>query len=89
MEYILSNYAPESLFRYFEDICSIPHGSGNEKQIADYLCNFAKINKLFVLRKLYAVFLPLRRTNVCLMATPPHQRCSVCPIRSFLVLRYL
>ncbi len=46
MEYILSNYTPESLFRYFEDICSIPHGSGNEKQIADYLCNFAKINKL-------------------------------------------
>ena len=46
MNYILSNYSPESLFRFFEDICAIPHGSGNEKGIADYLCKFAEDNGL-------------------------------------------
>ena len=42
MNYILSDYKPNDLFRYFEEICSIPHGSGNEKGIADYLCKFAE-----------------------------------------------
>ncbi len=42
MNYILSDYKPSKLFRYFEEICAIPHGSGNEKGIADYLCDFAK-----------------------------------------------
>ncbi|MBQ4116469.1 MAG: aminoacyl-histidine dipeptidase [Clostridia bacterium] len=46
MNYILSNYSPEALFRYFEEICAIPHGSGNEKGIADYLCKFAEDNGL-------------------------------------------
>ena len=31
---------------YFEDFLSIPRGSGNEKQISDYLVEFAKKNKL-------------------------------------------
>ncbi len=38
----LSVFEPEALFGYFEDICAIPHGSGNEGAIADYLVNFAK-----------------------------------------------
>ena len=46
MNYILSDYSPKSLYRYFEDICAIPHGSGNEKQIADYVCAFAEKNGL-------------------------------------------
>ncbi len=46
MNYVLSNYTPKNLFRYFEEICAIPHGSGNEAQIAEYLCEFAKKNKL-------------------------------------------
>ncbi|MBE6642669.1 MAG: aminoacyl-histidine dipeptidase [Ruminococcaceae bacterium] len=46
MDYILSDYSPKDLFRYFEDICAIPHGSGNEKAIADYLCKFAEDNNL-------------------------------------------
>ena len=33
---------PQSVFNYFEDICSIPHGSGNTKRISDYLVSFAK-----------------------------------------------
>lgn len=46
MNYILTGYSPENLYRYFEEICAIPHGSGNEKGIADYLCAFADRNGL-------------------------------------------
>lgn len=42
MDYILRDYSPRNLYRYFEEICAIPHGSGNEKGIADYLCGFAE-----------------------------------------------
>ena len=41
MAIVNSKIAP-SMFYYFEEICKIPHGSGNEKEIADYLCAFAK-----------------------------------------------
>ncbi len=30
------------VFRFFEDLCEIPHGSGNERQISDFLMAFAK-----------------------------------------------
>ncbi len=39
---ILSNLKPEPVFRYFEEICQIPHGSGNTKEISDYCVRFAK-----------------------------------------------
>ncbi len=38
----LAGLVPESVFGYFEEICSIPHGSGNTKPISDYLVAFAK-----------------------------------------------
>lgn len=38
---VLSGIEPTSVFRYFEEICSIPHGSGNTKQISDYCVRFA------------------------------------------------
>ena len=34
------------VFRYFEEICSIPHGSGNMDAIADYCLRFAQENGL-------------------------------------------
>lgn len=42
MDYILKNLQPESVFRYFEEICRIPHGSGNRKPISDYCVSFAR-----------------------------------------------
>ena len=39
---ILSELEPKSVFQYFEEICSIPHGSGNTKAISDYCVEFAK-----------------------------------------------
>ena len=38
----LENCEPKRVFYYFEEICKIPHGSGNTKQISDYLVSFAK-----------------------------------------------
>lgn len=38
----LENCEPKRVFYYFEELCKIPHGSGNTKEISDYLVNFAK-----------------------------------------------
>ena len=38
--------APESVFNYFEQLCAIPHGSGNTKAISDFLVTFAKEQNL-------------------------------------------
>lgn len=43
---VLSGLQPEKVFQYFEEICAIPHGSGNTAQISNYLCEFAKTNNL-------------------------------------------
>ncbi len=38
----MMDYKNTSAYRFFEKICSIPHGSGNEKRLADYVEAFAK-----------------------------------------------
>lgn len=38
----ISNIEPKEVFSYFEEISKIPRGSGNEKEISDYLVSFAK-----------------------------------------------
>ena len=42
----LAGLEPAAVFGYFEEICAIPHGSGNTKMISDYLVDFAKKNGL-------------------------------------------
>lgn len=39
---ILENLEPKEVFHYFEEICNIPHGSGNTAAISNYLVEFAK-----------------------------------------------
>lgn len=39
---VLQNLEPKAVFEYFEEISNIPRGSGNEKEISDYLLNFGK-----------------------------------------------
>lgn len=39
---VLAGNEPEKVFEFFEQICSIPHGSTNVKEISDYLVEFAK-----------------------------------------------
>lgn len=43
---ILSEIEPKNVFRYFEEICAIPHGSYHTDKIADYTVNFAKTHGL-------------------------------------------
>lgn len=38
----LAGLEPAAVWGHFEKLCSIPHGSGNTKQISDYLVSFAK-----------------------------------------------
>lgn len=39
---ILTGLQPEKVFYFFEQLCAIPHGSGNTKQISDFCVDFAK-----------------------------------------------
>lgn len=47
---VLEGLKPEKVFYYFEEICNIPHGSGNLDKISSYLADFAKERGLFHIR---------------------------------------
>ena len=47
---VLAGLKPERVFYYFEEITKIPHGSGNVRQISDYLKAFAQRNGLFCIQ---------------------------------------
>lgn len=38
---LLNNYEPKKVWEYFEEISMIPRGSGNTKEISDYIVKFA------------------------------------------------
>ena len=42
MERKLAELAPQSLWKYFEEICNIPHPSKKEKKIVDYVKSFGE-----------------------------------------------
>ncbi len=42
MSYIVSGCENGRVFEIFEDLCSIPHGSGNESGVADYIEGFVR-----------------------------------------------
>ena len=44
---VLYDVQPQEVFRYFEEICAIPHGSGNTDAISAYCVNFAKKRGLY------------------------------------------
>lgn len=61
---ILSGYEPASVLSFFEDICAIPHVSGDEKAIADYIEQFAKTRGLSCYRdSVHNVFIKLPATK--------------------------
>ncbi len=43
---VLDGLEPARVLSYFEEICAIPHGSGNVGQISNYLVDFAKQRSL-------------------------------------------
>ncbi len=50
MPRVLADYEPAQVLYYFEQLCAIPHGSGNVSKVADYLCFFAKLHNLTFFR---------------------------------------
>lgn len=46
MTEILKDVQPVEVFKYFEKLSQIPRGSGNEKEVSDYLVSFAKDHNL-------------------------------------------
>ena len=55
---VLAELEPYKVFYYFEEICNIPHGSGNVQQISDYLVDFAKKHNLeYMQDKLYNIII--------------------------------
>ena len=45
---VLSELEPKEVFRYFEEICGIPHPSYKEKKLSDYCVEFARSHGLEV-----------------------------------------
>ena len=43
---VLSELQPRAVFHYFEELCAIPHGSGNTKAVSDWCAAFAKARGL-------------------------------------------
>jgi len=57
---ILSGYEPAAVLSFFEDICAIPHVSGDERAIADYIEAFARTRGLSCYRdSVHNVFIKL------------------------------
>ena len=50
MQNVTLGMEPKRVLGFFEQICSIPHGSGNEERIADYLQSFANLRGLYCVR---------------------------------------
>ena len=44
---VLQHLEPAGIFRFFEEICQIPHTSFHEKQLSDYCVAFAKERNLY------------------------------------------
>lgn len=61
---ILSGYEPASVLGFFEDICAIPHVSGEEKAIADHIEAFARERGLYCYRdRVHNLFVKLPATR--------------------------
>ena len=43
---VLNHLEPQRVFHFFEELCAIPHGSGNTKAVSDWLVDFAKARGL-------------------------------------------
>ena len=43
---VLAQLEPQNVFRFFEQMCAIPHGSGNTKAVSDWCADFARARSL-------------------------------------------
>ena len=64
---VLTNYEPKNVFHYFEEICKIPHGSGNTEEISNYLVDFAKEHNFDYIQD------EMNNVVICKPATPGYE----------------
>ena len=50
MDYMIHGRKPEAVFRFFEELCAIPHPSYHEERVADWLVAFARERGLWCYR---------------------------------------
>ena len=61
---ILGGYEPAAVLHFFEEICAIPHVSGEERALADYVEQFARARGLACYRdRVHNVFIRLPATQ--------------------------
>lgn len=68
---ILENLEPKEVFHYFEEICNIPHGSGNTEAISNYLVEFAKKKGLEYKQDALGNVIIIKEAAAGYEATPP------------------
>lgn len=69
---VLKGLEPQSVFYYFEQICGIPHGSGNIAAISDYLKNFARERALFCIQDSLGNVVIIREASPDYKDEPPY-----------------
>lgn len=53
MSRVTEQLSPKDVFYYFEEVSQIPRGSGNEKELSDYMVAFAKERQFEVIQDAY------------------------------------
>lgn len=67
----LETLQPREVFQYFEILASIPRGSGNEKQVSDWVVEFARARGLEAIQDDMHVVLVRKPGQLGLEAAPP------------------
>lgn len=68
---VLENLEPGKVFFYFEELCQIPHGSGNVEKISDYLREFARNRGLAVIQDEVKNIIIIKEATVGYEKEPP------------------
>lgn len=68
---VLENLEPAKVFYFFEEICKIPHGSGNVGAISDYLKRFAEERNLEVYQDQIKNIVMIKEASEGYEAEPP------------------
>ncbi len=68
---VLENLEPAKVFYFFEEICKIPHGSGNVGAISDYLKKFAEERNLVVYQDHIKNIVMIKKASEGYEAEPP------------------
>lgn len=68
---VLEDLEPKKVYYFFEEICSIPHGSGNLDGISSYLAKFAKDRGLFHIRDAANNVIMVKEASAGYESVPP------------------